>query len=120
MDWREFSDHEDQTLNEIEFFKKMDMSDKEVFPMIGYEFVKGKQTIVMKKCTPISDVSSSVEHLDDCDDDFILDVGDIVGANEYSINHVRFFIDDYNLIDIHTGNLAVDEDNNLVIIDVGL
>jgi hypothetical protein len=117
---REKSYHVDQTLNEIDFFNKMCESDKEVFPMVGYEYVKGKPVIIMKKCNPIENITPEVFNCDYYGDEFIEDIGDVVCANEYSVNHVRFFIDDYNLSDIHIGNLALDDNNNLVIIDVGL
>jgi len=114
--------HINQCEREIAFFKKMSLSDKEVFPMVGFEYMNGQPVIIMKKCTPIEDINPNVFNVSDDQgmDEMILEIGRIVNANQYSIHHVIFFINDYNLIDIHIGNLAVDEDNNLVIIDCGI
>lgn len=102
-----------QSINEKTLFDIMTKREKEVFPIVQVLEYKGKLCIVMKKCTPVSDRTfinyRSTKQI--CDE---------LGIDPSNNATIARMGRKYGLCDLHTGNLGIDENNRLVVLDGGL
>lgn len=111
-----------QNTNEARFFQKLDIKDREFFPVVTIVKTKKEMIIVMNFCEVLCDIIHKNHELLGCwadDIDGLRKIEKTLGMKRGSGKKFLDFCEKYDVCDLHLGNVGV-YNNHFVLIDAGL